>query len=325
MPGVPPSRFAYLGPAGTFTETALRKVPAAARGDLVPYPSVDAALDAVRAGEAHAAMVPMENSVEGGVPATLDGLTNGDPLMVVREVVVPVSFVLAARPGTALADVNLVSTHPHAYAQCRGWLAENLPAAGYLPGLSTAAAAAGLMSGPGAVDAPSGGGEPAFQAALCAPIAAEQYRLVVLARDVGDNPTAVTRFVLVAKPGPPTSPTGYDKTTIVAYQPEDRPGGLLELLEQFAARGINLVRIESRPTGDALGQYCFAIDAEGHVAEARMAEALMGLHRFCSQVKFLGSYPSAEPFPARVLPGTTDRAFADARAWVDRLREGRVD
>lgn len=313
MPGIPPSRFAYLGPEGTFTEMALRQVPAAARGQLLPYANVDAALDAVRSGEVDAAMVPMENSVEGGVSATLDGLTSGDPLVVVREVLVPVSFVLAARPGTALADVKRVSTHPHAYAQCRGWLATNLPDVAYLPGMSTAAAAAALA------------GDPGYDAALCAQIAAQRYRLDVLARDIGDNPAAVTRFVMVSRPGPPPAPTGADKTSIVAYQPDDHPGGLLELLEQFAARGINLVRIESRPTGDALGQYCFAIDCEGHVAEARVAEALVGLHRFCSQVKFLGSYPSAAAEPTRVPPGASDRAFADARAWVERLRQGRLD
>ncbi|MFP5347450.1 MAG: prephenate dehydratase [Actinomycetes bacterium] len=321
MPGVPPSGYAYLGPAGTFTEMALLQVPAASKGERVACPSVQAALDAVRSGEVQAAMVPMENSVEGGVPATIDGLTGGDPLVVVREALVPISFVLAAGPGTTLADVHRISTHPHAWAQCRGWLAVNLPEAVYVPGLSTAGAAEGLSRRA----LPGDGGTATYDAALCAEIAARQCGLVVLAQEVGDNPTAVTRFVLVAKPGPPPPPTGSDKTSIVAYQPEDRPGGLLELLEQFAARGINLVRIESRPTGDALGQYCFAMDAEGHIAEARMAEALMGLHRFCSQVKFLGSYPRAEKVLTRVLPGTTDRAFADARAWVDRLREGRID
>lgn len=317
MPAASPARYAYLGPAGTFTETALRKVPEAAARQLVPHANVEAALDAVRAGDVEAAMVPMENSVEGGVSATLDGLTNGEPLVVVREVVVPVAFVLAVRSGTALSDVRTVSTHPHAHAQCRGWLATHLPTVAYLPGLSTAAAAAGLAA--------SGAPDPGYEAALCAEIAAQQYGLDVLKRDVGDNPTAVTRFVLVSRPCEPPAPTGSDKTSIVAYQPEDRPGTLLELLEQFSARGVNLTRIESRPTGDALGQYCFAIDCEGHVAEARVAEALMGLHRFCPQVRFLGSYPRAESARTVVRAGTTDQDFADAQAWVERLRAGELD
>ena len=314
MPGIPPSRYAYLGPEGTFTESALRQLPAADRADLLPYPTVDAALDAVRLADADAAMVPIENSIEGGVSATVDALATGEPLVVVREVLVPISFVLATRPGTTLDDVARVSTHPHALAQCRGWLGVHLPRAAYVPGLSTAAAAEGL----------SVAGDAGYDAALCAPIAAERYRLQVLASDVADNPSAVTRFVLVARPAAPPAPTGADKTSIVAFQPEDHPGGLLELLEQFAVRGVNLVRIESRPAGDALGRYCFAIDAEGHIAEARMAEALVGLHRFCSQVRFLGSYPSAGAPPTVVRPGTSDVAFTDARAWVDRLREGRL-
>ena len=312
MPGIPPGRYAYLGPEGTFTETALRQLPAAARADLLPYPSVDSALDAVREGDADAAMVPIENSVEGAVSATLDALAVGDPLAIVREVLVPVSFVLAARPGTLWDDVRRVSTHPHAHAQCRGWLAANLPGSSYVPALSTAAAATGLA------EADTG-----YDAALCAPIAAARYRLEVLAEDVADNPAAVTRFVLVGRPAAPPAPTGADKTSIVAFQPDDHPGGLLELLEQFAVRGVNLVRIESRPTGDALGRYCFAIDAEGHIGEARMAEALVGLHRFCSQVRFLGSYPSASAAATVVRTGTSDASFADARAWVERLRDGR--
>lgn len=314
MPGPDVPRYAYLGPEGTFTETAVRQLTATTAAELLPCPSVDHALAAVRAGEVTAAMVPIENSVEGGVSATLDALASGEPLVVVREVVVPVAFVLAAPAGTALGDVRRISTHPHAHAQCRGWLATQLPDAVYVPGLSTAAAAAGLAS-----PAPGAAG---YDAALCAPIAAERYGLQVLAADVADNPAAVTRFVLVAAPAPPPAPTGADKTSIVAFQPDDHPGGLLELLEQFAVRGINLVRIESRPTGDALGRYCFAIDAEGHVAEARMTEALVGLHRVCSQVRFLGSYPSASNLPVAVRAGTTEDAFARAHAWVDGLRSG---
>src|SRR3954469_24295157 len=127
MPGVPPARYAYLGPEGTFAEAALRTIPAASKGDLQPQPSVTAALDAVRRGEADHALVPIENSVEGSVAATLDELAAGEPLIVTREVVLPVSFVLAARPGTELSAVRRVATHPHAAAQCRRWLTATLP------------------------------------------------------------------------------------------------------------------------------------------------------------------------------------------------------
>lgn len=325
------ARFGYLGPSGTFTETALLQVQDAREAERVPFASVDAALHAVRSGEVTQAMVPIENSVEGGVSSTLDALAVGDPLVVVREALVPVRFVLAAAPGTTLADVRRVSTHPHAQAQCRHWLAEHLPAADYVPGLSTAAAAAGLAppgGGSRTPPAPAPATAPAtdqvgYDAALCAPIAAERYGLVVLATDVADNPDAVTRFVLVSRPAPPPPPTASDKTSVVVFQSDDHAGGLLALLEQFSTRGINLTRIESRPTGTTLGRYSFSIDCEGHIAEARVADALAGLHRACTEVRYLGSYPRANGEPLHVTPTTTDRAFADSRAWVQRLRDGR--
>jgi len=311
MPGVPPARYAYLGPAGTFAEQALRSLPAAHGADLLPQPSVGLALEAVRTGDADAAVVPLENSVEGGVAATLDELSTGDPLMITRELLVEVQFSLLARPGTHLGDIARVATHPHAAAQCRRWLATRLPNADVLQESSTAHAAA-LVAGP---DSP-------YDAAIAAPVAGTTYRLSALATDIADRQGAVTRFVLVARPGPPAPPTGADKTSLVVFIRENHPGALLELLEQFAARGVDLTRIESRPTGSALGQYCFSIDAEGHVAEARVGEALMGLRRTCADVRFLGSYPRADKrnFTPRV--GTTAADFADATDWLERLRAG---
>jgi prephenate dehydratase len=188
-------------------------------------------------------------------------------------------------------------------------MAAHLPDAEYLPGASTAAAAAGLA-----------GERPAYQAAVCAPGAAEDHGLTVLQEDIGDNNGAVTRFVLVARPGRLPAPTGADKTSVVLFQREDRPGGLLELLEQFATRGINLTRIESRPTGGRLGDYCFSIDCEGHVNNERVGETLMGLQRVCSEVRFLGSYPRADGVAAVVSIGTGDKEFVDARAWLKSLR-----
>ncbi|MGN6299799.1 MAG: prephenate dehydratase, partial [Angustibacter sp.] len=158
----------------------------------------------------------------------------------------------------------------------------------------------------------------------CAPLAAERFGLEVLAEDVGDNAAAVTRFVLVQRPGEVPEPTGADKTTLVVYQADDHPGGLLEMLEQFATRGINLSRIESRPTGELLGRYCFSIDCEGHVADARVGEALMGLHRTCREVRWLGSYPRADAQAVQVTAATTDTAFAQASDWLRALRTGQA-
>lgn len=254
-------------------------------------------------------MVPIENSVEGGVSATLDALASGDPLVVVAEQVVPITFVLAVPAGITLADIHTVSTHPHAWAQVRAWMGVHLPEVLYLPGASTAAAAAGLA-----------GSRPAYQGAVCAPVAAADHRLTVLEENIGDNSGAVTRFVLVARPGELPAPTGADKTSVVLFQREDHPGGLLELLEQFSARGINLTRIESRPNGGRLGDYCFSIDCEGHVNDQRVGETLMGLQRVCAQVRFLGSYPRADGVEAHVVAGTGDSEFLQARAWLRSLR-----
>lgn len=301
--------FGYFGPAGTFTQMALLDWAPAAGEPHVPYDSVDATLDAVRAGEIVAGMVPIENSVEGGVSATLDNLAAGDPLVVVGERLVPITFVLAARPGVTLDDVHAVGTHSHAWAQVRGWVRAHRPNAAYVPTLSTAAAAQAL-----------GEGEQPFQAAACAPVAAELNGLSVLAEDIGDVKNAVTRFVLVSRPGELPRPTGADKTTVVLYQRADHSGGLLELLEQFATRGINMTRLESRPTKASMGSYSFSIDLEGHVLDERIGEALMGLKRVCADVVFLGSYPRADGQAASVAPRNSDEDFRSARDWLRSLR-----
>ncbi|QNN54522.1 prephenate dehydratase [Nocardioides mesophilus] len=311
MPGVPPARYAYLGPEGTFTEQALRTLPAAAKADLQPCSTVTLALDAVRGGEADGAVVPIENSVEGSVPVTLDELATGEPLMITREMTVPIAFSLLARPGTSADDVRRVATHPHAAAQTRRWVALHLPRAEVVHTSSTAQAAFMLTRE-----------DREWDAAISAPVAAEHYRLATLATGIADNPDALTRFVLVSRPGPPPPPTGADKTSLVAFMREDHPGALMEILEQLAMRGVNMTRIESRPTGAALGNYCFSVDCEGHVDDARVGEALMGLRRVCADVRFLGSYERHDGIAPTIRPGTSDREFLDAAAWLARLRHG---
>jgi prephenate dehydratase len=311
VPGVPPARYAYLGPEGTFTEQALRTLPAAAKADRQPCSTVTLALDAVRGGEADGAVVPIENSVEGSVPVTLDELATGEPLMITREMTVPIAFSLLARTGSGRDDIRRVATHPHAAAQTRRWLALHLPHVEVVHTSSTAHAAFMLTQ-------PDGG----WDAAISAPVAADHYRLATLAEGIGDNPDALTRFVLVSRPGSPPPPTGRDKTSIVAFMRDDHPGALMEILEQLTMRGVNLTRIESRPTGAALGNYCFSIDCEGHVEDARVGEALMGLRRVCADVRFLGSYERHDGVAPDIRRGTSDREFSDAAAWLARLRHG---
>lgn len=305
------TRFGYFGPSGTFTEMALLDWPAARGAEHVPFASVDATLAAVRAGEVEAAMVPIENSVEGGVTATLDALASGSPLIVVGERLVKIRFVLAARPGMTLADIATIGTHSHAWAQVRGWMTANLPDATYIPTLSTASAATDLAPG----------GEGRHDAAVCAPVAAEQAGLQVLAEDIGDIKRAVTRFVLVARPHHIPAPTGADKTTLVLFQRTDMAGGLLRLLEQFATRGINMTRLESRPTKHSMGDYCFSVDIEGHVLDERVGEALTGLKRVCADVVFLGSYARADQARAEVAPYNSDDDFRAADRWLGALRD----
>lgn len=306
------SRYAYLGPEGTFTEAAARCLPGADEV-LLPFPSVPEALDAVRSGEVDGAVVPLENSVEGSVNATLDELIRGEPLIIAREVLLPVEFALLARPGTTLSAVERIVTHPVAEAQCRQWISEQLPKAKIYLTASTAAAAAMVANGQEGADGP-------YDAAIGAAVAADHYRLDTLAKGIGDNPDAMTRFVLVTRPGPPPTPTSADKTSLVAFIRDDHPGALLEILEQFATRGVNLTRIESRPTGSGIGKYCFAVDCEGHVGDARVGEALMGLRRICADVRFLGSYPRADGVAPTMSYGTSNETFASAADWLATLR-----
>ncbi|GAA1336346.1 prephenate dehydratase [Arthrobacter roseus] len=301
-------RYAFLGPEGTFTEAALLQIPGADAATRIPASNVNAALYLVRSGEADAAMVPVENSVEGGVTATLDAIATGQELRITREVLVPISFVLVAARDMSLTDVRSVSTHGHAWAQCRRWAHSNIPTAEYVPGTSTAAAAVGLLES---------GAE--YDAAICSPLVARARGLTVLADNIADVPDAVTRFILLERPGQLPAPTGTDKTTLVIPLPEDRPGALMDILDQFGTRGVNLSRIESRPTGSFLGDYFFSIDAEGHVADARVADALRGLHRLSPGLRFLGSYARADRSEYAVAGHTADDAFQAADHWVNQI------
>ncbi|KUG55713.1 hypothetical protein AVL62_05335 [Serinicoccus chungangensis] len=300
------SRIAYLGPAGTFTEQAVRQWDSRQEHEATPVPTVAEALQRLVAGEAHAAVVPFENSVEGSVPATLQALLDQERVRIVEEVLVEVQFDLLVRPGTSQDQVRVVATHPHAAAQTRAWTARHLPQAQLVPESSTARAAQAVAEG-------------TYDAAIASTEAARSYGLEASAERIADRAGALTRFVVLRHGAPAAAPTGADRTTLVALIWQNRPGALLELLEQFAVRGIDLSRLESRPTGEGLGEYCFWIDADGHVSEPRMGEALLGLRRTCRDVRFLGSYPRADG-QARPVPVHADeQAYAEARSWLQEL------
>jgi prephenate dehydratase len=309
-----PASYVYLGPEGTFTEVALRTLPESATRELVPMVSVPAALDAVRTGEAEAAFVPIENSVEGGITTTLDELVAGAPLMIYREVLLSITFALLVRPGTKLSEIKTVTAHPAAQPQVRNWMKANLPPDVVWESAASNADGARLVQ------------EGRYDAAFAGEFAASRYGLEALETEIHDAENAQTRFVLVGRPARPAAPTGADKTSVVIWQRDDHPGGLRDLLGEFAVRGVNLMLLQSRPTGEGIGNYCFAIDAEGHISDRRVAEALMGLKRVCLQVRFLGSYPRADAAVAKIrptLPGTSDTEFVAAADWVARCQDGR--
>ena len=302
--------YSYLGPAGTFTEAALAQVPEAAGKPWRAVNNVGEALDDVVSGRSVAAMIAIENSVEGGVSATQDALASIPNLRIIGEYVVRVNFVLVARPGTSLADVKVVNAHPVAYAQCHGWLDRTIPSHGHLPATSNVAAAAALFE------------SDAADAAVAPPGIVDHHDLEVLAEDIGDNPNAMTRFLLVGRVAPVSEATGADKTSIIVELPDDRAGRLLEMLEQFATRGVNMSLIQSRPIGDAIGRYRFVIDLHGHIRDERVADALLGLKRFSPNVIFLGSYPRADGLPVEVSEQYRDPAFIEARDWLRGLIAG---
>jgi prephenate dehydratase len=303
--------YSYLGPAGTFTETALAQVPEARDQIWRSVRNVGEALADVVEGRSDAAMIAIENSVDGGVSTAQDALATMPGLRIVGEYLVPVRFVLVAPPGKTLADVSVVAAHPVAYAQCLQWLTATLPEHAHIPAPSNVAAALDILEGTSEADA-----------AVAPPGILEHHELDLLAENIGDNDNAVTRFVLVARTVAPPAPTGADKTSLIAELPEDHPGALLELLEQFSTRGINLSLIESRPIGDALGRYRFVIDADGHIHDERMADALLGLRRFSPRVTFLGSYPRADRAIVRYPDRYSDDVFVEARDWLRGLITG---
>lgn len=307
------ARIAYLGPEGTFSESALLRmiaedvVPGCGSDsvDVVPLPmeSTPAALEAVRSGATEFACVPIENSIEGSVLPTLDGLATGAPLQIYAELTLEVSFSIVARPGSAAAEIRTVAAYPVAAAQVRRWLAAHLPGIEVIPANSNAAAARDVAEG-------------RADAGVSTALAAQRYGLTALAEAVVDEPNARTRFVLVGRPAPPPARTGADRTSVV-LRIDNTPGALVTAMNEFGIRDIDLTRIESRPTRTELGTYIFFLDCVGHIDDSAVAEALKALHRRCADVRYLGSWPTAS------AAGTVPPRLDEADRWLALLREGK--
>ena len=268
-------RLAFLGPEGTHTEQAcISYDPEAVR---LPFPSIRSVAQAVASGQADEGMVPIENSLGGSVPDTLDLLIRDSTLFIRNEVVLLIKHFLAVADGTKEGDIKVVYSHPQALTQCRSFLAKSYPDAQLVASMSTSAAVKEMLDRDG--DA----------AAIATERAAEIYGAKVLAHGIEDSANNMTRFVVLAPSDHP--PTGADKTSVCFSFDQDAPGILHDTLGEFAGRGINLAKIESRPTGQSLGNYIFLVDLDGHREDAIVQEALSGLESRASNVKLFGSYP----------------------------------
>jgi prephenate dehydratase len=300
-------RVAYLGPPGTFSEQALMTQPDLASAELVDLPSITDVIDAIVAGDVDLGVVPLENAIEGAVNVTLDTLTLDADVLIQREIVISVQMNLLGLPGAKVSDIERVLSIPVATAQCRSFLHKELGSAALISSNSTAEAARQVVEE----------GDKRM-AAIGTTLAAEIYGLEVLAVDIEDHPENETRFGVIAREGVP-APTGHDKTTIVVFQKADEPGSLLAILQEFAARAINLTTLHSRPTKRGLGDYCFLIELEGHLSDELVADCLRDLKSKQADVKFLGSYPAATPHGESVRRDA-DAKWRAADAWLSELR-----
>lgn len=317
-PTVPPSaasahrRVGFFGPFGTFTEQAVHTQPDLAAAELVDYATVPDVLDAVETGEVDCGVVPIENSIEGTVNFAQDALAFEYDLVITREIVLDIEHCLVGTPGLTLDQVKAILSIPVATAQCHRFLRTNLRSAEIRAAASTASAARTVAEGDG-----GSGPEPGL-AAIAPRVAAERYGLDVIVGNIADHGENQTRFVVVARDGVPP-PTGHDRTALVVYQRADAPGSLLSILQEFAARRINLSNLLSRPTKHGgLGDYCFVIYADAHIDDELLADALRALHSKQGDVKFLGSYPIAGAAPHH--SETHDARWKAAEEWVAGLQ-----
>ena len=297
----------YLGPAGTFTESALLTQVDLAAAEHILFRSHSDVLHNTSSGLVDFGFCAIENAIEGTVNVVQDTLAFDSELMIQREVVIPITMNLLVQSGTVINEVEKVISYPHALAQVRAFLRNNLPDAELEAANSTAHAAQMLAESPSSK-----------VAAVGTSLAADKYGLEIAAESIEDHPGNKTRFILIAKDGIP-APTGHDKTSVVVFQQSDKPGSLLAILEEFAARSINLTKLESRPTREALGNYCFFLVLEGHIADSVMADCLKTLQTKDVRVKFLGSYPAAGEQAEEVRKESND-ALDKAQSWLDSIR-----
>lgn len=270
----------YLGPTGTWAEEALLSNTSLTEADTESYPSVYDVVMAVSEGKVSQGIVPIENSLEGSVSATLDVLAfEVENAQIIREIVHPVRHCLIVRQEMPPEGIVRIISHPHAHAQCRRFVREQLPGAEVIAANSTAEAVRIVSQG-----------ETGW-AAIGSQLAADKYGCVVLNDDIGDYPDNQTRFVILSQEEAPQGDESPYKTSIVCTIAHDQPGSLLQILQEFSHRYVNLTKLESRPSKRGLGDYIFFIDLEGKKDDQPIAAAIECLRCKLASVKLLGSYP----------------------------------
>lgn len=277
----PIARVAYFGPAGTNTEVAALRLYEAS--ELVPLPTITAVARAVHAGDVDVGVVPIENSLQGSVTDTVDELIHDAGLAMCAEVVLPIEHCLMVKPGLDRASIQVIYSHPQSLGQCRRYLEATFPSVRTEAALSNATAVEIALRTPAS-------------AAIAPARAADIYGAEILERGIEDSRVNKTRFIALASEG--AAPTGDDKTSISFAVAHDRPGTLVSVLHEFSDRGINMTKIESRPSGEELGVYIFLVDIEGHRDEPMLAQALAAVKEQAAFFRIFGSYPAWRDDPA---------------------------
>lgn len=296
----------YLGPSGTFTESALRSVHSGHAAKA--FTSAINALDALEAKTCDAVVLPVENSVEGGSSDTIRILASRD-LRIVGEATLPITFVLAVPPGLTPDEVTQIASHPLAYSHCQQWLSDRLPHATFVPTSSTASAAAIISR-----RAPEGH----RSGALCSPAAAATHGLDIAIAGISDDPSAHSRYIVATHDHTIPASTTSDKTTLVIHDHASHAGSLVKVLSEFASRDINLVRLESRHRTQNSQGVSFVVDVHGHIHEPRLQEALKALHRQGLDVHFVGSYATTDQYPAPGA-GHSEKDYLAANTWMNNI------
>jgi prephenate dehydratase len=298
------NKIGYLGPEGSFSYEAIVLLNLSHNATIVPFGSISEVIQNTQNEKVQFGLVPIENSIEGGVPETLDQLLFHSELFIQKDFILDIHQHLQTITEVRLSEIKEVVSYPHATAQCRQWLNKHLPNAKITASNSTSEASKFVAES-----------QSRHLAAIAPESAAKLFNLTILRSKIEDHHDNQTKFVMVTKDKIPNM-SGNDRTTIACFQHSDKPGSLHSIVGKFSARGINLTKLESRPTKKKLGQYCFIIEFEGHIQNPVIADCLMDLHTELASLKFLGSYPTHS---LESIKKANSQSWDIAQSWLDSL------